>query len=57
MSPNGTRATHRDRVIALHDLDVDNLRYRDFAQGLPLIVAGLKSLIETGLPLTTQSGR
>jgi len=57
MSPNGTRATHRDRVIELHDLDVDSLRHRDFTEGLPFIVAGLKSVIETGLPLTAPAGR
>jgi len=53
--------TERDDVIELaielHDLTVDSLRYRDFTEGLPFIVAGLKSVIETGLPLTAPAGR
>jgi DNA-binding transcriptional ArsR family regulator/uncharacterized protein YndB with AHSA1/START domain len=44
-------------AIELHDLTVDSLRYRDFTEGLPFIVAGLKSVIETGRPLTTPAGR
>lgn len=38
-------------AIELFDLTVDSKRYRDFTEGFPYIVAGLKSLVETGSPL------
>lgn len=38
-------------AIELFDLTVDSRRYQDFTNGLPYIVAGLKSLVETGAPL------
>ena len=37
--------------VEYHDLDPDSQTFRDFNQGLPFIVAGLKTLLETGQPL------
>ena len=39
--------------VEYHDLDPASQTFRDFNQGLPLIVAGLKTLLETGDPLST----
>ena len=44
-------------AIELFDLAADSKRYRDFTNGIPFIVAGLKSLVETGEPLTAPSTR
>lgn len=38
-------------AIELFDMTVDSRRYEDFTTGIPYIVAGLKSLVETGSPL------
>lgn len=35
-------------TIELHDIEVGGATYEDFVQGLPYIVSGLKSLLETG---------
>lgn len=39
--------------VEYHDLDPTSQTFADFSQGLPLIVAGLKTLVETGDPLMT----
>ena len=38
-------------TIELYEIAVDGPIHRDFAQGLPYIVSGMKSLLETGTPL------
>ena len=38
-------------TIELYDVTTDSATYRDFVQGFPYIVSGLKSLLETGTPL------
>ena len=37
----------------LHDIDTTSRTFQDFVGGLPLIVSGLKTLLETGSPLST----
>ena len=37
--------------VEYHDLDPASATYRDFTAGIPFIVAGLKTLLETGSPL------
>ncbi len=37
--------------VEYHDLDPASTTYADFAQGIPLIVSGMKTLLETGAPL------
>lgn len=43
-------------AIELFDMTVDSRRYEDFTNGIPYIVAGLKSLVETGAPLPSRAG-
>jgi DNA-binding transcriptional ArsR family regulator len=43
-------------AIELFDMTVDSRRYEDFTNGIPYIVAGLKSLVETGAPLPSRVG-
>ena len=38
-------------TIELYDIATDGPIHRDFAEGLPYIVSGMKSLLETGTPL------
>ena len=38
-------------TIELYDLTTDSATYRDFVEGFPYIVSGLKTLLETGTPL------
>jgi uncharacterized protein YndB with AHSA1/START domain/DNA-binding transcriptional ArsR family regulator len=42
-------------AIEMFDLAHDSKRYEDFTNGIPFIVAGLKSLVETGMPLAGAS--
>ena len=42
-------------TIELFDLATDSRTYEDFTNGTPYIVAGLKSLLETGSPLAARS--
>ncbi len=42
-------------AVELYDLTVESKRYGDFTNGLPYILAGLKSLVETGAPLTSSA--
>jgi uncharacterized protein YndB with AHSA1/START domain len=43
-------------TIELHDIAIDSKTLEDFSNGLPYITAGLKSVLETGLPLPSPSG-
>lgn len=43
-------------AIELFDMSEESRRYEDFSNGIPYIVSGLKSLVETGSPLTTTAG-
>ena len=40
-------------TVEYYDLPVDSLQAADFMAGIPLIVSGLKTLLETGQPLTS----
>jgi hypothetical protein len=40
-------------TVEYYDLPVDSRQASDFMAGIPLIVAGLKTLLETGRPLTS----
>jgi DNA-binding transcriptional ArsR family regulator/uncharacterized protein YndB with AHSA1/START domain len=39
--------------VEYHDLDPASRTYEDFAGGIPFIVSGLKTLLETGAPITS----
>ena len=40
-------------AVEYYDVSADDPRMVDFAQGIPLIVAGMKTLLETGSPMMT----
>jgi DNA-binding transcriptional ArsR family regulator len=42
-------------VVEVYDMPADSARYEDFTNGLPFIVSGLKTLLETGQPLPAPS--
>lgn len=41
--------------VEYYDVATDDPRLIDFAQGIPLIVAGMKTLLETGAPIVMES--
>ena len=41
--------------VEYYDIATDDPRLVDFAQGIPLIVAGMKTLLETGAPMMSSS--
>ena len=41
--------------VEYHDVDPDGRTHQDFAGGIPFIVAGLKTLLETGDPLASSA--
>lgn len=42
-------------TVEYYDVATDDPRLIDFAQGIPLIVAGMKTLLETGTPIMMES--